>query len=993
MTGWDIWQGGVCNAILPRSEAGDAEKLLGKRGTLLDKHALAKQDLHEKLRNVRLRATLRHCAWDEVLMLYEWCARGHINYAPLIGMLRPPQMHEEDAALQRLILARLGVRRTAERMGLLATRQQGGLQLISVVESCLAATASDLISLLSGSALASAVARDSLRHALNLSPDEVENCSGVVPDAFRLLAGYGVYVTGGPDRFCSRMLDCLRAATADPSQPLLGPYNATAFRQGLRYCRVGPLANAVRATLANLRSRRASSRDWTSPATWQAAAPHAQIGAAGLAAAAAAAMQQSQQDWQVETRLHGVADSEAPEDWTGCAWDDPWSPLADPRSAVLDCFAPEWGGGRDCSLYSDGGFAAGVATFSAQARSFGDGSTYWSTSAVTNAPVTGRLPAQYGWATPGIHEAELLAMLCAMRWRRHGQWNMLVVDCGSLFASLRRCSDPPEAFARSLRHGPFEARLRRIMSQVRASWKEPDNTPSWRLQQEMHPELWNVQRMADGKPQTQCSLDYCKHGLVGVNIKSHQRLGAFPHPVVVQGNVVQDAECGAARAAPLPPSVRWPTGGLVAALSVQGWSIVGPPREALRTLLRQEACRQWSSRIVQGKLARCSDHLHPASMDVRWYQACRIPPEWARWQLQRDTETVDLAPMLYRLHRAIGGSWTEKLHSSAELQELATARAAADNPRLCPLCRNGAGTPRHVVMACSAMAPMADELRDALEQYFASLCSTDWWLDQARTTWGLHAPAAWAVCLEGRERLLGRDDGGHSAAGTLDERPHELAYRALVPKSLGHALCRACAPSLAEPDLAERPVDDGHTSLRQAGEVLSREQDRRRAARRRWEPVIACTTLLALGLRAIRAQYHARIDSWIQATRWQLLPQAQQQVQQRPEGPVLGPELGRWALTMNGQATIRELRWQVAPRTVLLARLRQEVPGRLPADPLRLLQPHGLPVLNGEALEWGVGWRTWDGVRMQLTLPPCSCHLGHPRLDSAKPAAAASCPL
>ncbi|CAJ1336928.1 unnamed protein product [Effrenium voratum] len=248
VTGRDIWQGGVCNAILPRSEAEDAEKLLGKRGTLLDKHALARQDLHEKLRNVRLRATLRHCAWDEVLMLYEWCARGHINYAPLMGFLRPPQMHDEDAALQRLILARLGVRRAAERMGLLATRQQGGLQLISVVESCLAATASDLISLLSGSALASAVARDSLRHALNLSPDEVENCSGVVPDAFRLLAGYGVYVTVGPDRFCSRMLDCLRAATADPCQPLLGPYNATAFSQELRYCRVGPLANAVRAT-------------------------------------------------------------------------------------------------------------------------------------------------------------------------------------------------------------------------------------------------------------------------------------------------------------------------------------------------------------------------------------------------------------------------------------------------------------------------------------------------------------------------------------------------------------------------------------------------------------------------------------------------------------------------------------------------------------------------------------------------------------------------
>ena len=46
------------------------EKLLGKRGSIGDRHSLAAEDLLSRLRGVRTMATAKRCAWDELAALY-----------------------------------------------------------------------------------------------------------------------------------------------------------------------------------------------------------------------------------------------------------------------------------------------------------------------------------------------------------------------------------------------------------------------------------------------------------------------------------------------------------------------------------------------------------------------------------------------------------------------------------------------------------------------------------------------------------------------------------------------------------------------------------------------------------------------------------------------------------------------------------------------------------------------------------------------------------
>ena len=93
-----------------------------------------------------------------------------INFCPLVGLPSPSQLHAEDSAFQGLLLSGMGVRATAERMSLLVSHQ-AGMQAPSVVESVLAATASDLVLLLSGTTPTSHLARDSLFDAQRAEPE------------------------------------------------------------------------------------------------------------------------------------------------------------------------------------------------------------------------------------------------------------------------------------------------------------------------------------------------------------------------------------------------------------------------------------------------------------------------------------------------------------------------------------------------------------------------------------------------------------------------------------------------------------------------------------------------------------------------------------------------------------------------------------------------------------------------------------------------------
>ena len=152
--------------------------------------------------------------------------------------------------------------------------------------------------------------------------------------------------------------------------------------------------------------------------------------------------------------------------------------------------------------------------------------------------------------------------------------------------------------------------------------------------------------------------------------------------------------------------------------------VTSPIRVQVRSMLRAQSAAAWAKRAVQGLLPRLADRVFQPSRDPTFYVQCAVPPQWKRWCLPADTHPVDLSRFVFRLHRAIGGSWTEKLHADAALQRLANAWALHRNlhsPRLCPLCGTGPGTPRHVVMSCPAMSPLVDQLRDAIE---AELCCT-----------------------------------------------------------------------------------------------------------------------------------------------------------------------------------------------------------------------------------------------------------------------------
>jgi hypothetical protein len=178
---------------VPRILEDTPEKLLGKRGSICDKHNMARGILEERLRGIRISARSRRASWDELAGVASLVVRGVLSYTPLVGLPFPSTLHNEDAAFQRLVLAGLGTRASAERVSLLASRSAGGAQLASTVESCVAAVARDLIILLNGRSQAGTLARDSLREAYATPAAEVDALDGLAPYAMRFLAGYGDY--------------------------------------------------------------------------------------------------------------------------------------------------------------------------------------------------------------------------------------------------------------------------------------------------------------------------------------------------------------------------------------------------------------------------------------------------------------------------------------------------------------------------------------------------------------------------------------------------------------------------------------------------------------------------------------------------------------------------------------------------------------------------------------------------------------------------------
>ena len=140
----------------------------------------------------------------------------------------------------------------------------------SIFEGLVSAVSSDLLVLLNGTSQSSQVARDSLRHAMWVPADDAESTSGIVVRALRFLAGYGLYLTVGPDRVVDRIIDQLAILAKATPQSVASSVDPDAYHRSGWFCRVGLLANSVRRAVRALSSGNTPAHAWSLPQTWAA---------------------------------------------------------------------------------------------------------------------------------------------------------------------------------------------------------------------------------------------------------------------------------------------------------------------------------------------------------------------------------------------------------------------------------------------------------------------------------------------------------------------------------------------------------------------------------------------------------------------------------------------------------------------------------------------------------------------------------------------------
>ena len=296
--GWDIWRGERCSSFVPRALLASEEKLLGKRGCIGDRHSLAAADVVAKLRKVRTMCQIRRASWDEASLIAQLFSRGIIAYCPLVGIPRSQDLHGEDAALHRLIVANLGTRITAERVSLVASRRAGGMQCPSLVESMVASVAQDLVILLNGSTTAAMLARDALREAMSVAPGVADNQGGMIALAIQFLAGYGVQLCVATDRLVSRMLSYIARRRRIATHLFVGPFHAPMHRSGVDLCCIGSTANSIRQGVSASRLAGTPLAVWGELARWhELLGSDARIEPSECARAAAGALSASARDW------------------------------------------------------------------------------------------------------------------------------------------------------------------------------------------------------------------------------------------------------------------------------------------------------------------------------------------------------------------------------------------------------------------------------------------------------------------------------------------------------------------------------------------------------------------------------------------------------------------------------------------------------------------------------------------------------------------------
>ena len=385
---------------------------------------------------------------------------------------------------------------------------------------------------------------------------------------------------------------------------------------------------------------------------------------------------------------------------------------------------------------------------------------------------------------------------------------------------------------------------------------------------------------------------------------------------------------------------------------------------------------------MQGKC--CSTPgIFAQGLDIRLFTTGCATVERRAWTLEKDTPHTDISPFAYRCIRAIGGSWTERLHADPALKRLGQswAQLSGHPLRTCPLCRTRPGTPRHVIMACPAMEALVNRLRDDLERALGRVATSPELIQAANRAnltrkvaaegtaqrWPILSAWKWFVPLSSEIEDFGHDEESSSRAVTNAEQGHDLAYRGIMPQELGRFLRRHGQPTCHRSQPEEDAPDEQFGSfldLQGAADELAAISVRCVQA---VGAAIGPLRLLMLGLRCVRAEYLQRLDAWASAMTVSLNESTAPAGPLLPRPPAAPDRAHIWLRTPEGRSLLKELRWLAPDRHTAVHRLRSVLRSNQSNDRLaEILTEFGAPMRTGAVLSWGASQATWAVYRQTL---------------------------
>ena len=246
-------------------------------------------------------------------------------------------------------------------------------------------------------------------------------------------------------------------------------------------------------------------------------------------------------------------------------------------------------------------------------------------------------------------------------------------------------------------------------------------------------------------------------------------------------------------------------------LCKDGRMVTSIPNKFTRDLLRRQSTALMVTKLTRRKFAKLKGLIYPHTLDIRAFTLCPIPVHLQHLLLAEDqANSVDLSGCMFRMHRAVGGSWTEYLKTDKELFHLAEAHATAvsfPSIRTCPFCCLRQGTPRHFVMECCETKEYAEDICDAVEVELSSLGCTQVLIDAATKTFlGRYYPSVIPpfrpMCLEVAypfRLALARSNPSKGCCTHCIAGPRLRHIRARKPHGLSLSLCFAFSDRLRHP--------------------------------------------------------------------------------------------------------------------------------------------------------------------------------------------------